>query len=203
MKQTHALPDFSGKPPAAGPPFPPTGHPTTRRSAFFCPKEGSHGNPRDVGEDGSYQNLGWAAHDAIRQSCAHLTAGQIARVLIDAGAWQYQNNFKTAEDRVRQCLSVEKNQCFSPGELLIIQKATGVHAWHLFEADVLGRRSERLTTELQLGRLEERLNEARLALTSATDTLNFISRAIQQLKPEEGKKPEQRGWFRRIRFLRR
>lgn len=104
-----------------------------------------------------YHAIARQAQKAIRDSCAGWSDRQIATALIEAGAWPDYQNFQTALDRVRACRSGSKNQVFSNGDLLIIQQATGVHAWHEFEARILGRRSTRLTDAESLGELEDHI----------------------------------------------
>jgi len=126
-------------------------------------------------------------YEAIRRTCAPLSAKQVAYLLMESGQWN-QHHFKTldaAAARVRACWSKDKQEYFRVSDLLVIMRRTGNYDVLHFLCDALGlSRPQPVPREHQIAEAFDRLHRLE---TSVMGALGELKATVGRLSEQDNK----------------
>lgn len=114
-------------------------------------------------------------YDALKAMCEGYTGDQIAFFLIDTNGMWRTKTLPTGSSRVRACLSPEKNEYFSLGEIIAIMQFTGRFDPVYFICDVFGM------TRPVAKSPEEQIAHLTGVMESANETMMAAHRLIEGL----------------------
>lgn len=132
-------------------------------------------------------------YEAIRRTCAPLSAKQVAYLLIESEQWAHHvfGTLDAAAARVRACWSAEKHEYFRLSDLLVIMAKTGNYDVVHFLCDELGlSRPQPVPRAYQLAEAVDRLHRLE---TSVVNALGELKTTVGRLSEQDNKPARQEG----------